>query len=265
MEDSNLILSGLDNLSKLLSVTITRDYYQSQFINALSFYICKKHQIIYLNISFIPVATVSIAILNAMIFAVGLLSGSQLQIIRNFGFIPYNLFSNNVEYYIHNSFPLSLDALTRLFSSMFIHTNIAHLAFNLLALVYIGGYAERSVGIPRYVIIYILAGIIGALFYGVIATYILGNAHTVLIGASGAISGILGIAAASGNIRAYYWLVFQIVFAVIGSVAAVPIAFTAHIGGFFAGLLLTKMLIQIERRRRTKYQHPSEDTYDTWR
>ena len=147
---------------------------------------------------------------------------------------------------------------------MFVHTNIAHLAFNLLALISCG-YAEKSVGILRYIVIYILAGIIGALLYGVVATYILGNAHTVLIGASGAISGILGIAAAAGNIRTYYWLLFQIVFAVIGSVTAIPIAFTAHIEGFVAGLLLTKMLIQIERKLRTKHQNPSEGTYDTWR
>jgi rhomboid protease GluP len=35
------------------------------------------------------------------------------------------------------------------------------------------------------------------LFYGIIATFILGNGYTLLIGASGAISGIIGIAAAS--------------------------------------------------------------------
>jgi rhomboid protease GluP len=136
---------------------------------------------------------------------------------------------------------------------MFIHANIAHLAFNTLALVYLGGYAERSVGILRYVVIYILAGFAGALFYGVIATFILGNSHGVLIGASGAISGILGIAAAAGNTRAYYWLLFQIVFAFIGSFAAISIAFTAHIGGFIAGVLLTKALITIERTKRIKY------------
>src|SRR3954469_15993851 len=149
-------------------------------------------------------------------------------------------------YHSHPYHPPSLsDALTRLFSSMFIHSNIAHLAFNVLALVYLGGYAERSVGILRYVLIYILAGIAGALFYGVIATFILGNSHTVLIGASGAISGILGIAAAAGNAIAYYWFLFQIVFAFIGSVSAISIAFTAHIGGFIAGVLLTKVLITI--------------------
>jgi rhomboid protease GluP len=136
---------------------------------------------------------------------------------------------------------------------MFIHSNIAHLAFNVLALVYLGGYAERSVGILRYVLIYILAGIAGALFYGVIATFILGNSHTVLIGASGAISGILGIAAAAGNTRAYYWLLIQIVFAFVGSFTAIPVAFTAHIGGFISGVLLTKVLIAAEQKKRLNY------------
>jgi rhomboid protease GluP len=137
---------------------------------------------------------------------------------------------------------------------MFIHTNIAHLVFNILALVYLGGYAERAVGILRYIIIYILAGIVGALFFGAISTFILGNSHTVLIGASGAISGILGIAAAAGNTRAYYWLLIQVVFAIVGSFTAIQIAFTAHIGGFIAGVLLTKVLIVTERKKRIKYQ-----------
>ena len=81
----------------------------------------------------------------------------------------------------------------------------------------------------------------------------LGNSHTVLIGASGAISGILGIAAASGNTRAYYWLILQIVFAIIGSFTAIQVAFTAHIGGFLAGVLLTKAFIMVEQNKRIKY------------
>jgi rhomboid protease GluP len=80
-----------------------------------------------------------------------------------------------------------------------------------------------------------------------------GNSHTVLIGASGAISGILGIAAAAGNTRAYYWLILQIVFAVIGSITAIQVAFTAHIGGFIAGVLLTKAFIMVEQNKRIKY------------
>jgi rhomboid protease GluP len=82
---------------------------------------------------------------------------------------------------------------------------------------------------------------------------VLGNSHTVLIGASGAISGILGIAAAAGNTRAYYWLILQIVFAIIGSFTAIQVAFTAHIGGFLAGVLLTKAFIMVEQNKRIKY------------
>jgi rhomboid protease GluP len=156
------------------------------------------------------------------------------------------------------------DVIIRLFSSIFIHSGIAHLAFNILALGYLGGYAERSVGIPRYVLIYILAGIAGTVFHSAIASYILGSGHVILIGASGAISGVLGIAAAAGNRSAYYWLIIQIVFAIYGSFAAIAIAFTAHIGGFIAGVILTKLFVGIERMKRAKYFGPSRNNYGTW-
>ncbi len=60
----------------------------------------------------------------------------------------------------------------------------------------------------------------------------------------------MGIAAATGNRRAYYWLVLQIVFAVVGSISALPIAFTAHVGGFIAGVIMTKILVRLERSKR---------------
>lgn len=212
----------------------------------------------------IPLATTTLIAINIVVLGLGLLSGSQVQIIRNYGFIPDNVFHiNNIDR-SSNNLAIS-DVLTRLFTSMFIHSGIAHLAFNILALGYLGGYAERSVGIPRYLLIYILAGIAGALFHSVIASYILGSGHVILIGASGAISGVLGIAAAAGNARAYYWLILQIVFAIFGSFAAIPIAFTAHIGGFIAGVFLTKLFIGIERKKRAKYlRPPGDNTYDTW-
>jgi rhomboid protease GluP len=83
---------------------------------------------------------------------------------------------------------------------------------------------------------------------------VLHNGDVVLIGASGAISGILGVAAVAGNTRAYYWLVLQIIFAVIGSISALPIAFTAHVGGFVAGAGMTKVLVRLEHtKRKSRY------------
>ena len=74
---------------------------------------------------------------------------------------------------------------------MFVHANIAHIAFNLVALVYLGVYAERAIGVPR--LVYLTSGVVAALFHGAIASYILHNGNVVLIGASGAISGVLGM------------------------------------------------------------------------
>jgi len=198
----------------------------------------------FLKLSRPPPITLLLMIVNGVIFAYGILSNSQDQIISHYGFVPDNLFRYN--------HPLS-DNITRLFSSMFIHANIAHIAFNLLALAYLGGFAERSIGIPRYLLIYLSAGVAGALLHGIIASFILGNGSSVLIGASGAISGIMGITAALGDIRGYYWLAIQILFAFVGSFASLSIAFMAHVGGFIAGLLLTKLLIEIERKKRKGY------------
>jgi rhomboid protease GluP len=219
-----------------------------------------------------PVATASIITLNAVIFVIGILSGEQTQIIQNYGFIPNQVFdtydyekSNNVRQNPLTSLQQSSEtqsptssslpeSFTRLFSSMFIHAGLAHIAFNLFALGYLGGYAERAIGAPRYVFVYFISGILAALFHGAIAVYVLHNGDIVLIGASGAISGVFGIAAVAGNTRAYYWLVLQIVFAVIGSISALPIAFTAHVGGFIAGVLMTKLLVRLEQsKRKSRY------------
>ena len=198
----------------------------------------------FLKISRLPPITTLLVIINGIIFAYGILSNSQDQIIAHHGFVPDYLFRYN--------HPLS-DNITRLFSSMFIHANIAHIAFNLVALAYLGVFAEKSIGIPRYLLIYLSAGVGGALLHGVIATFVLNQGMSALIGASGAISGIMGITAALGDIRGYYWLAIQIVFAFVGSFASLSIAFMAHVGGFIAGLLLTKLLIEIERKKRKGY------------
>jgi len=193
------------------------------------------------KISELPPVTTVLILANGVVLAYGMLTGTQNQIILQYGFVPDYLFYGNHAF---------ADNVTRLFSSMFLHAGIAHIAFNLFALAYLGGFAERSIGKIRYFGIYIAAGIAGALLYGALYILLVGNGSSVLIGASGAISGVMGITAALGNIRGYYWLAIQVLYAFIGSVVSIPIAFTAHIGGFIAGLLLTRLLILVEKKRR---------------
>ena len=192
-----------------------------------------------------PPVTTTLVVVNILVFAYGVFTNTQNSIISNYGFVPNGLFK---EGYL-------LDSILRLFTSMFIHAGIAHIAFNLFALAYMGGFAERSIGKPKFIALYLLAGLGGALFHGIIASYILGNGYSVLIGASGAISGILGISAALGDIRGYYWLAIQVLYVFIGSVASLSIAFAAHVGGFITGLALTKLLIELERRKRNPYRN----------
>jgi len=174
-----------------------------------------------------------------------MISETQEKIILQYGFVPNNLFQ-------YGNHELS-DSLLRLFTSMFIHANIVHIAFNLFALAYMGGFAERSMGISRFIIIYVASGIAGGLLHGLVSSYILFNGNDILIGASGAISGILGVSAALGDIRGYYWLAIQVFYVFIGSFASLPIAFVAHVGGFITGLFLTKFIIQMEREKRKWY------------
>ncbi len=189
-----------------------------------------------------PPVTITLVVINALIFAYGMVSNTQHDIITQYGFIPNELF--------HSGSSFLLDSILRLFTSMFVHENIAHISFNLLALIYMGGFAERSMGVPRFILLYVVAGLGGGLLHGVVASYILSNGDTVLIGASGAISGILGVSAALGDIRGYYWLAIQVLYVFIGSFTLLSIAFMAHVGGFITGLLLTKAMIAIERQKR---------------
>lgn len=75
----------------------------------------------------------------------------------------------------------------RLFTYMFLHGGLAHLAGNIFALLYIGLYLEPLLGKTRYLAAYLLTGIIAGL-----ASMLLHD-HSVSIGASGAIFGLYGV------------------------------------------------------------------------
>jgi rhomboid protease GluP len=72
----------------------------------------------------------------------------------------------------------------RLFTAMFLHANEIHIAFNMLVLYQIGGYVERYFGHLRYIIIYLLGGLLGSLLMLFVSD--------AGLGASGAIFAIFG-------------------------------------------------------------------------
>lgn len=97
-----------------------------------------------------------------------------------------NLSAVNLLYYGANYRPaVQAGEWYRLFSSMFIHAGVLHLMLNMYALYIIGGQMESYLGKIRYIIVYILSGLVGNLF-SLIFT------NSVTVGASGAIFGLLG-------------------------------------------------------------------------
>ncbi|HEU0112283.1 MAG TPA: rhomboid family intramembrane serine protease [Flavisolibacter sp.] len=150
-----------------------------------------------------------------------------------------------------------------LLTSMFMHGGFAHLAGNMLFLWVFGDNLENDMGHRNYFFFYLLCGIIASLSH-VFTTAFLG--HDLLmpsLGASGAISGVLGgyilqhptrkvhvwllwgIISVPAFIAVGIWFVFQLIngLGALGGSEAGGVAYAAHIGGFIAGLLLVKLFV----------------------
>lgn len=147
-----------------------------------------------------------------------------------------------------------------LITSMFMHGGWAHLGGNMLYLYVFGDNIENRLGHIRYLLFYLLTGVIASLTH-VITTQFLG--HDMLIpslGASGAISGILGgylilfptrsvhvflfitVVSVPAILALGFWIVLQVLNGTrtLGGEEAGGVAYAAHIGGFVAGLVLIK-------------------------
>lgn len=158
-----------------------------------------------------------------------------------------------------------------LISSMFMHGGFAHILGNLLFLFIFGDNIEDAIGHGKYFFFYLLCGVISGLAY-VFSTYFFGqNLYVPSLGASGAISGVLGgyivlfprkkvyiwlffffTIAVPAFLAVGAWFIFQLVdsFGALGKTdqASGGIAYAAHIGGFIAGLILIKRFAQKKRQ-----------------
>ena len=146
-----------------------------------------------------------------------------------------------------------------LFTSMFLHGGWMHLGGNMLYLWIFGDNIERASGPVKFLIFYLVCGLAAS------AAHILFNLNSPIpaVGASGAISGVLGgylllfpknrvrvltrggVAHVPAMVVLGFWIVLQFVNG-IGSVARTDetagVAYMAHIGGFVAGLALVKLV-----------------------
>ena len=192
-----------------------------------------------------PILNMIFIVVNvAVFFSLYLFGGNYDEIILNYGLIPNDFVSGNFERFY------------TLFTSMFLHGNFLHLFGNMIYLYIFGDNVEDALGSGRYLIFYLLCGIIASI------THILSLTNPKeyfipTIGASGAISGVLGayfllyprarvitlvfygwafLTAIPAIFFLGFWFLLQWLYAVYDVGGGV--AYWAHIGGFIAGLAL---------------------------
>ncbi|MGA1826328.1 MAG: rhomboid family intramembrane serine protease [bacterium] len=203
-----------------------------------------------------PIDTILIIGINIFIFLyqASLGIGGQ-RLVYSYGIMPYEIIRFKD---IAPTIPYPIYAT--LFTSMFLHGGFFHLAGNMLYLWIFGNNVEDAVGHFKFLIFYFTCGIAAGFLYIILNP----NSKVPLIGASGAISGILGaylllyprarvhtliififfvqIIKIPAVIVLGFWIIIQILnyLSSIGTVSSGGIAWLAHIGGFFAGLFLIR-------------------------
>lgn len=158
--------------------------------------------------------------------------------------------------------------LYRLLTSMFLHANLLHIFFNMLFLYNFGRFVEQALGGKRFLALYLLSGLAAALFHAAFIP-VEGPLTMVVpaIGASGAISGVLGayllLFPGSRLSMCFFYFFFPICFTASAAAylifwfamqilegyarASMGVAVFAHAGGFIAGMALLPAVLDRER------------------
>lgn len=224
----------------------------------------------YLKSKSFPVVNTLFIVINAVVFfyQITLSAGEARAFVMEYGFIAGRFLDNPFAQW------------TTIFTSMFLHGGILHFGGNMLFLFVFGDNVEDALGHLRYVFYYLLAGAVAVVAQIVTVP----DMTTPLVGASGAISAILGsyivlypmakvlalipigIFLMNARVPAYIflgiWAILQFfsgALAISGGVGS-NVAYSAHIGGFIFGLLFAavgrrKYLEKFKKRRRIYYDH----------
>ncbi|MBN2372987.1 rhomboid family intramembrane serine protease [bacterium] len=205
-----------------------------------------------------PFITVGILIINSLVFLFQISLGKHAEgFVAAYGAIPFEI-TNFADIPPLVPFPTFLT----IFSSMFMHGGILHFVGNMLYLWIFGDNVEDAMGKFRFLIFYILCGAFASLAHMAVNP----NSMTPMIGASGAISGVLGaymllyprarvltlitffyfirIVKLPALVLLSFWIFIQFMsgtLSLAGGAGHGGVAWFAHIGGFFAGMFLVSI------------------------
>lgn len=154
-------------------------------------------------------------------------------------------------------------------TSMFMHGGFGHIIGNMMYLLIFGDNLENVMGHKKYLLFYLLRGILATLSHVWISSYTHTGLYTPCVGASGAIAGVLGgyiLLFPKNKIRVFLipfiirvnafialglWIALQLIegWGAMGREGS-GIAYAAHVGGFAAGLILVSFFVDKQPARR---------------
>jgi len=207
-----------------------------------------------------PFITIGIIALNVLVYLWEISSPSgQQQTAFSYGAIPHNLLTFERNQPIH--------PVATVFSSMFLHGGLFHLGGNMLYLWIFGNNIEDRLGHIRFLIFYLLSGVVAAYAHTITEP----NSRIPMIGASGAVSGVLGaylllfpharvhtviffgffwqIVRVPALVVIGFWAIIQLINGIItkGLLSQGGVAWFAHVGGFLFGLLTIRLWLPKRR------------------
>lgn len=214
-----------------------------------------------------PIINISIILINALAFFYELSLGPQQQeLFQNYALIPAKFF-NLIDTNPGNIFGI----VVPVFTSIFLHGGWMHIIGNMWFLWIFGDNVEDSMGHGRYILFYLLVGVGASIVHALLNA----DSNLPTVGASGAISGVMGAYMVlyprgrvltlipifflfTVNIPAFVFIliwiglqVFQGLVSLGVSANVGGVAWWAHIGGFFVGMLL--IFIFRKRQRQQDY------------
>jgi membrane associated rhomboid family serine protease len=215
-----------------------------------------------------PILNLALILANVLVFFYELSLGRNVvQFFYQFGFVPYN-------FTLYLAGRTETHYILPIFTSMFLHGGWAHIIGNMLYLYVFGDNVEDTFGKIGYLLLYILSGVAA-----VFTQYLIAPLSKIpMIGASGAISGVLGaylvlfprakiislvpdpftfgLFFRIVPINAFYYLFIWFLLQLMQGVATLPFAgkiggtaFWAHIGGFTFGVIYTLIFLSFKAHR----------------
>jgi len=210
----------------------------------------------------LPFVTIALILINIAVFAyeLTLSQDAAMRFVRAWAFVPDEFWAGR--------------NLITLVTALFLHGGVIHIAGNMLFLWIFGDNVEDQLGHGTYLLFYLAAGIVASIVFAIVFPV----ASQPLLGASGAIAGVLagylflfpramvrtflffGPFLAVGRVAAVlligFWFVLQVMQSVVSVIAIASqsnVAFVAHVGGFIFGLIVTGV-IRESRDLRVEYR-----------